>query len=426
MLSLNLSKHPYITYLLKKEYDVEFSRIYLSVSFLLSIYDFRLKDKKDRCHDYDPQWIFNRFFIRSLLECIRSIKEIFWFYHIDIISISNETYVYHDEIMERRIIKRWISIRLKKTTMFFFHRWFFENILEHEEKQMKIKNSMKYFNESIKSSILENRIESNRTFFESQSVENIRKYTESLNTFEYRCIRSLFQDNNHRFGLHEDRIPKNLYIFLEYSFLSLFYLISKPFLEITPDKIVLSLFCFRLKKNIVSYDNNKLSNENKEFVYNKDSAYRSIDKIDRIKLRIISLILRRLFKKSVELEIIRLHYPFYETNIFVNLLSKTINKIKIRRILSKFFDKANIFDPNKLIGKKIHKIPSFISGVKIRIAGRLLTQRIVPRQTVKTISKGSLARGKVIYLEKGNITNKNKRGAFNVTVTIGHIKNRNI
>jgi len=203
-------------------------------------------------------------------------------------------------------------------------------------------------------------------------------------------------------------------------------LISKPFLEITPDKIVLSLFCFRLKKNIVSYDNNKLSNENKEFVYNKDSAYRSIDKIDRIKLRIISLILRRLFKKSVELEIIRLHYPFYETNIFVNLLSKTINKIKIRRILSKFFDKANIFDPNKLIGKKIHKIPSFISGVKIRIAGRLLTQRIVPRQTVKTISKGSLARGKVIYLEKGNITNKNKRGAFNVTVTIGHIKNRNI
>jgi Mitochondrial ribosomal protein (VAR1) len=134
------------------------------------------------------------------------------------------------------------------------------------------------------------------------------------------------------------------------------------------------------------------------------------------------LILRRFFGKPVELEIIRLSYPFYETNIFVNLLSKTINKIKIKRILSKTFDKANIFNPNKLIGRKISKIPSFVSGVKIRIAGRLLTQRIVPRQTVKTISRGSLARGKAIYLETGRLTNKNKRGAFNVTVTIGHIK----
>jgi hypothetical protein len=222
------------------------------------------------------------------------------------------------------------------------------------------------------------------------SNTNLRKYLESLNTLE---SQNLFNNNNHQFI--KNSIPKNIYTFLEYSFLSLFNLISKPLIEITPDKIVLIIFCFRLNS----------------------------DSLDKTKLKIISLILRDLFKKPVELEIIRLHYPFYETNIFVNLLSKAINKIKIKRVLSKFLKKANIFDPNKLIGKKINKIPSFISGIKIRIAGRLMTQRIIPRKTVKIISKGSLARGKVICLEKGRFTNKNKRGAYNITVTIGHLKN---
>jgi hypothetical protein len=99
-----------------------------------------------------------------------------------------------------------------------------------------------------------------------------------------------------------------------------------------------------------------------------------------------------------------------------------VNKIKLRRILRRFFNNAKIFNPTKMITNKISKIPSFLSGVKIKIAGRLLTQRVIPRKTVKTISKGSLARGKLIFLEKGRFTNKNKRGAFSITVTTGHIK----
>lgn len=215
----------------------------------------------------------------------------------------------------------------------------------------------------------------------NNSSSNIRKYIESI--LKYSSF-----DNNYRFI--EYKIPKNIYMFIEYSFLSLFTLISKPILEITPNKVILILFYFKLT---------------------------SI-KINRTKLKIISLILRRLFKKTVELEIIRLYYPFYETNIFVNLLSKIIKKIKIKRIFYKFFKRANIL--NKII--KNTKIPSFVSGIKIRIAGRLMTQRIIPRKTVKIISKGSVSRGKLLFLEKGRIINKNKRGAYNITVTIGHLK----
>jgi Mitochondrial ribosomal protein (VAR1) len=287
-------------------------------------------------------------------------------------------------------------------------------------------NSITRINNSIKNHSIEDLIKLDRSKLEVLSIDNLNKYPESFNTLENKNlrtyiesfntlenknIRSLFNDNNYRFLESEIRIPKNLYIFLEYSFLSVFFLISKPFLEITPGKIGLILFWFRL---------------NRKIVYSKDSAYQPIKEFELNKFKTISIILRKLFKKTLELEIIGLHYPFYETNIFVNLLSKTINKIKINRILSKFFYKANIIDPNKITDKKIYNIPSFISGIKIKIAGRLLTQRIVPRKTVKIISKGSLARDKVIFLEKGRITNKNKRGAFNVTMTIGHIKNKNI
>jgi len=276
---------------------------------------------------------------------------------------------------------------------------------------MKIKESIK--NESIKS--YKDIMKSNQSY---NLQSEIRKYIESLNLLKSQHIQSSFTNNNYQFVPYKFRIPKNLYIFLEYSFLSLFYLISKPLIEITPDKIILILFCFRLNKNIIS--KNKKLNENIGILKSKNNINKSIENIDRIKLRILSLILRKFFKKTVELEIIQLHYPYYETNIFVNLLSKIINKIKIDIILSKFFDKANIFNPNKLIGIKLSNIPSFVSGIKIRIAGRLMTQRIIPRKTVKNISKGNL--NKTIYLEKGRFTNKNKRGAFNIMVTIGHTK----
>jgi ribosomal protein S3 len=66
-------------------------------------------------------------------------------------------------------------------------------------------------------------------------------------------------------------------------------------------------------------------------------------------------------------------------------------------------------------------IPSYLSGIKIRVAGRLLTQRVIPRLTVKTIQRGTLARGKANFIDSSRFTNKNRRGSFSITVTIGHI-----
>lgn len=67
--------------------------------------------------------------------------------------------------------------------------------------------------------------------------------------------------------------------------------------------------------------------------------------------------------------------------------------------------------------------PSYLSGMNIKLAGRLMTQSMRPRFTVQSLQEGSLARVKVHYLEKSRFTGKNKRGAFSFTVTISHVFN---
>ena len=64
---------------------------------------------------------------------------------------------------------------------------------------------------------------------------------------------------------------------------------------------------------------------------------------------------------------------------------------------------------------------SNLSGMNIKLAGRLMTQSIRPRFTVQGLQEGSLARVKVHFIEKSRFTGKNKRGAFSFTVTISHV-----
>jgi hypothetical protein len=68
----------------------------------------------------------------------------------------------------------------------------------------------------------------------------------------------------------------------------------------------------------------------------------------------------------------------------------------------------------------IVKTPSYLAGLNVRLAGRLMTQPMRPRFTVQAKQHGSLARVKVAFVEKSRYTGKNKRGAFSFTVVMGH------
>lgn len=247
----------------------------------------------------------------------------------------------------------------------------------------------------------------------------------------------------YNFNTETNKLIKNIYNLLAATFKSMYCLISKPVFVITPDKVIIQLFYYLFIPNILKFKKiHRLGYKHKYKFRNKNKTKRlylkykqmknkvrinlrklsniTLTKIYSEKFKILCEILSRLFKKPVELNLIRLHYPYNDSNILVNLLGIMINKIKVRIILRKLFRKAVIKNLKKISRKtKVNIIPAFLSGLTIRIAGRLLTHRVIPRQTVKMTRRGASAKGKINFSDVARITKKNKRGAFSITVSAG-------
>jgi Mitochondrial ribosomal protein (VAR1) len=247
----------------------------------------------------------------------------------------------------------------------------------------------------------------------------------------------------YNFNTETNKLIKNIYNLLAATFKSMYCLISKPVFVITPDKIIIQLFYYLFIPNILKFkkihrlgykhkykfrSNNKTKRlylkykqiKNKVRINLRKLSNVTLTKIYSEKFKILCQILSRLFKKPVELNLIRLHYPYNDSNILVNLLGIMINRIKVRIIFRKLFRKAVIKNLKKISRKpKVNIIPAFLSGLTIRIAGRLLTHRVIPRQTVKITRRGASAKGKINFSDVARITKKNKRGAFSITVSAG-------
>nr|YP_009704472.1 hypothetical protein [Volvariella volvacea]AYD91361.1 hypothetical protein [Volvariella volvacea]AYD91392.1 hypothetical protein [Volvariella volvacea]AYD91446.1 hypothetical protein [Volvariella volvacea] len=245
------------------------------------------------------------------------------------------------------------------------------------------------------------------------------------------------------------KLIKNISSLLVATFKSMYCLISKPVFVITPDKIIIQLFYYLFIPNILKikrfhrYGYRRRNNLNWiKRRRNITKLYRKLRKIKvnvRIKLRKLSNstlikvypdrfkklceILSNLLQKPVELDLIRLHYPYNDSTILVNLLGIMINRIKLRIIIRRLFEKAvlkNLNRVNKSVsGYATNIIPAFLSGINIKVAGRLLTHKVVPRQTVKITKRGASAKGKINFSDVARFTNKNKRGAFSITITSG-------
>ena len=257
------------------------------------------------------------------------------------------------------------------------------------------------------------------------------------------------------FNNNINKLIKNIYKLLQSSFKSMYCLISKPVFIITPDKISIQLFYYLFIPNLLKLKQIKLYYKNKKYNYlkliknlrdlkNKHKRFKkqisrfrrfknitskinlvklsnyNLTKIFSNKFNILCNILSNLFKKPVELNLIRLHYPYLDSNILVNLLGIMINKIKLRILIRKLFENTIIKNLKTVnLNRNNNIIPAFLSGINIKVAGRLLTQRIVPRKTVKNIIRGASNRSKVNFLDVARYTNKNRRGAFSITVKSG-------
>jgi hypothetical protein len=99
-------------------------------------------------------------------------------------------------------------------------------------------------------------------------------------------------------------------------------------------------------------------------------------------------------------------------------LINTISDSKKNITLNQLYDqtkKVDILQTNPLaLGKLV--------GLKLRIAGRLQKEPIRPKQTVKTITVGSLSKERSNSVNLSSFTSKNKKGTFRVSIKMAHIR----
>jgi hypothetical protein len=269
-----------------------------------------------------------------------------------------------------------------------------------------------------------------------------------------------FQENinfkfNSGLGSNNKKI-QNIFTLLEYAFRGMSCLISKPVYMETPQKLIINLFYFlipgrgaKVKKikrirratvpiatslngiEIPKGSGNTLNNKNSYFsgkLNNKNKHQRKVTVKNLFtpkniqKLNNLCTILSRLLKKSIELDLVRLHLPYFDDNILVKAIGIMSKKIHVRNIIKYIFSKTVIH--SKRVNNLTNKgsiIPSFLSGIKIKIGGRLMSQRVIPRLSTRIIQRGAIAKGKVNYVDWSRVNLKNKRGAYSITVTMSHV-----
>ena len=242
-----------------------------------------------------------------------------------------------------------------------------------------------------------------------------------MNEQQYIGLLTLFNSKLASFTIHiytftnksYKQINKNLnniYIICQSAFINMSSIISKPIVSINPNLIKITLFFYWKPLRQKHYNSNFYS----KFL---NLHYKKLEKLINL--------LGKLFKRSVELELIRIYSPQNESNILANLIGILSNFIKFRDIHIKLFKLSKTKNLYKGFSSRFNnnKIPSFLSGIYLKLAGRVLTQKIQRRVKSKIVQKGSLARTKANLININRFVNKNKRGSFSITIKTGHIIN---
>ena len=235
---------------------------------------------------------------------------------------------------------------------------------------------------------------------EIEMKTDIHKYLKTFTTLDIELQKNkntIYEFNSKTLNT----LHKNVAKILEYSFFEMSSVISTPHFYVSPKNVIINLFYF---------------------VTNKNLSKKNFLELNLSKLQGLSLKLSKYFKKPVQLELTQLYSVSNNSKILVQILGKLglSRRNSFSRIISRFFK----YQSNKILfrnnQKKYSKLQTILTGVNINLGGRLMKGKIVPRRTVKKIQYGSLARSKANYITTSRLTQKNKRGSFSFTVSIGH------
>lgn len=247
------------------------------------------------------------------------------------------------------------------------------------------------------------------------------------------------------------------------TFFKKFYiLISKPIYTITPNGIKISILYFlpsSPSKKINSKSKNRRQIEAPNSQLKIETAYweklaQNLTKVNTnildsnkantsfsSRLTFLVLLLSKLLRTNVQLELVRLKYVYHDSNILAQFLGinshkNTYGKFKNllwRRVStnSKLINskaQISLLDSTKGLEDTTSPLSSLndtspvtqLTGFKIKISGRLAKQRVVPKKTVKTMYKGAISANKNNLVEQATFTGKNKKGAYSIRVWTSH------
>ena len=150
-------------------------------------------------------------------------------------------------------------------------------------------------------------------------------------------------------------------------------------------------------------------------------------------LKYLCAYISKKIKKPFKLNLIRLRNLKSDSVISAKAIGIIANKIKntVRPVAHRFLRNSRVIKPRMLRsaiwaryvmeGQKRGFLKlAYFTGAHIKLGGRLKRQRLTNRNTTMTFQKGSLNRVSGDLLTTARYTSKSVRGAFSITVTMGH------
>src|SRR5260221_403891 len=244
----------------------------------------------------------------------------------------------------------------------------------------------------------------------------LQNLIQKLSSTDFKVTNSIIKDKNMIFyynmqnKLKYTSLKMKLSTILNAYFKHFGCLISEPVINVTPKKLNIHIFYY--KKDVVSQ---KFINQKYQQIY--------------------SNILRRSIKNILNKYNILTPVTYIFNKKVINSISSiTPNSILVKKTDDDLF-KLNLFNyrlsDNKDLTKSsdsndyIHcnnDLRTYLTGMKLKISGRLAKQKVVPKRTVKTAYKGGISENKYNIVESSTFTHKNKKGAFSIRIWLSHGK----
>lgn len=173
-------------------------------------------------------------------------------------------------------------------------------------------------------------------------------------------------------------------------------LTSEPVIKIGVNKVVINIFYYRASNKEKTFNINTMNN--------------------------LGELLSNVFGRPVELQFIKLKYPYLDRTILAKYIRINADYKTSYRLL-KWIMKVLPVIKNNVEGRELellnkYELPSYVLGIKIIISGRLITERVKERETVKSRRIGSFKHQRDSLEDYGYYTTKNELGAQTVKVWI--------